>query len=162
VNLKQKSFLSESYLLWILLNQTRSAIFKARDKQTGRYVFPNQAAALIMIWASNGKATPTMLSRYLFLERHSVSELITRMEENNLVYKSKDQKLKSVVRITITPHGQEVCAHYMGREFIDEIMESLTEEQRTQLRTCLQVLFDNVCARLGVEPILPPLSLPGK
>jgi MarR family transcriptional regulator, organic hydroperoxide resistance regulator len=151
----EKSFLNENYLVWVLMNQTRSAVFKAREKEIGKYRYPNQAAALIIIWARDGKATPTLLARYLFLERHSASELITRMEENGLVTKKRDEKLKSVVRISITNKGKKTCTHFMGTEHIDEMMSALSEKERAQLKKYLVRLLKTACERLGVEAILP-------
>jgi MarR family transcriptional regulator, organic hydroperoxide resistance regulator len=150
-----KLLLGEDYLLWILLNQTRVAVFKAREKQTGKYQYPNQAAALIIIWSRSGKATPTLLSRYLFLERHTASELITRMEENGLVTKKRDAILKSVVRISITDKGKEICTHHMDSVFIGEMMSLLTIRQRAQLKSILSVLLNKACEKMGVKVILP-------
>jgi hypothetical protein len=60
--------IDEYYGLWLLLSQTRAAVFKARHKMLGKYVHFNQAAALVNIWTNNGRATPAMLSRHLFLD----------------------------------------------------------------------------------------------
>jgi len=53
--------LDEYYRLWLLLSQTRSAIFKVRHKKVGQYLHPNQAAALVSIWALDGQVTPAAL-----------------------------------------------------------------------------------------------------
>jgi DNA-binding MarR family transcriptional regulator len=151
----ETAFLNDNYLIWVLLNQTRSAVFKAREKEIGKFEFPNQAAALIIIWAREGKATPTLLSRYLFLERHSASELISRMEENGLVTKKRDEKVRSVVRITITPKGKTICTHCMGSEHIDEMMSILSAKDRGQMKKILMILLKTACLQLGVEAILP-------
>jgi len=156
--MSEQSFLNENYLVWVLLNQTRSAVFKAREREIGKYRYPNQAAALIIIWARDGKATPTLLSRYLFLERHSASELISRMEENGLVTKRRDEKLKSVVRISITAKGKKTCTHCMGMPYIDEMMSVLSERERTQLKKYLMILLQTACKKLGVEAILPEIK----
>jgi DNA-binding MarR family transcriptional regulator len=147
--------LDKYYWLWLLLTQTRSAIFKARQKKVGQYLHPSQAAALIVIWALNGQATPAVLSRHLFLERHSASELVTRMEKKGLVSKNKDKKIRNIVRITITKKGREVCYQAMRPDFIRRIMSSLTEEQREQLRSCLQILLSETLNELGMEGEMP-------
>ncbi|OGO32479.1 MAG: hypothetical protein A2Z29_06660 [Chloroflexi bacterium RBG_16_56_11] len=79
--MKELPFMDEQYRLWLLLSQTRSAVFKARHKKFGQYLHPNQAAALVNIWAYHGRTTPASLARQLFLEPHSASELIIRMEK---------------------------------------------------------------------------------
>jgi DNA-binding MarR family transcriptional regulator len=153
----ESTIIDEYYQLWLMLSQTRAAIFKARDKKTGRYMPPNQAAALVIIWAFQGQATPTILSRYLCLERHSVSELISRMEVKGFVVKNK--KLKKAVRIEITPKGQDICFRAMETKFIRGVMSSLSDEQREQLRQILQILLNTAREELGIVnlPLIPAL-----
>lgn len=149
------SFLDEYYRLWLLLTQTRSAIFKARQKKVGQYLHPSQAAALIVIWTLNGQATPAVLSRHLFLERHTVSELITRMEKKGLVRKNKDRKIRNIVRVSITKEGREVCYQAMQTDFIRRVMSSLSEEQREQLQSCLHILLSEALKELSMEDEMP-------
>ena len=149
--------LDEYYRLWVLLIQTRSAIFKVRHKVVGRYLHPNLAAALVSIWAFNRKITPAALSRRLFLEPHTVSELIVRMQKKGLVTKNRDKKRGTVVRIAITKKGREVCWQSMGQELIHQIIATLTDEQREQLRTCLDVLFNEALKELYLKGEIPAL-----
>jgi MarR family transcriptional regulator, organic hydroperoxide resistance regulator len=139
------------YRLWLLLTQTRSAIFKVRHKVIGQYLHPNQAAALVSIWAMEGQITPAVLSRRLFLEPHSVSELIMRMQKKGLVSKKKDKKRGNVVRISMTEKGKEMCRHVMGRELIARVMSVLTDEQLEQLKTSLTILMMEALKELGME-----------
>lgn len=149
--------LDEYYRLWLLLTQTRSAIFKVRHKEVGQYLHPNQAAALVSIWALNGKVTPAALSRRLFLEPHTVSELIMRMQKKGLVKKSRDKNRGTVVRISITKKGKQVCRQVMGQDLIRQIISKLTDGQREQLQTCLYILFNESLKSLDMEEEIPPL-----
>jgi DNA-binding MarR family transcriptional regulator len=156
--MEEKPVFDDYYNLWLLLSQTRSAIFKVRHKKVGQYLHPNQAAALVSIWAREGKVTPAALSRHLFLEPHSVSELIIRMQKKGLVTKKKDRKRGNVVRISITKKGREVCQQAMGQELIHRIMSLLSDEQREQLKECLSILYTGALKELGIEggmPLLP-------
>jgi len=153
----EKLELDEYYRLWLLLTQTRSAIFKVRHKEVGQYLHPNQAAALVTIWAFNGKVTPAALSRRLFLEPHTVSELIMRMQKKGLVKKSRDKNKGTVVRISITKKGKQVCRQAMGQDLIRQIISKLTDEQCEQLKTCLDILFDESLKALDMEEGIPPL-----
>jgi DNA-binding MarR family transcriptional regulator len=147
----EKLVLDEYYRLWLLWSQTRNSIFKARQRLVGKYLHSNQAAALIAIWSFDGQATPAVLSRYLFLERHSVSELITRMEKKGLIRKSKDTKRRNVVRIAITDHGRKTCHNAMQPDFIRRIMSRLSSEQRDQLRNILNILLSEALKELDME-----------
>jgi DNA-binding MarR family transcriptional regulator len=143
--------LDNYYRLWLLLSQTRSAIFKVRHKKVGQYLPPNQAAALVSIWALEGRVTPAALARRLFLEPHSVSELIIRMEKKGLVSKTRDSVRGNVVRISITGKGRDVCMRAMGQDFIHKIIAKLSDEQREQLETCLTILYTETLKELGME-----------
>jgi len=143
--------IDEYYRLWLLLSQTRSAIFKVRHKKVGQYLHPNQAAALVTVWALNGQVTPAILSRHLFLEPHTVSELIIRMEKKGLVEKNRDRKMGNVVRISITQKGREVCQQAMGQDLIRRIISALSDEQREQLGSYLKILYSEALKELGLE-----------
>jgi DNA-binding MarR family transcriptional regulator len=143
--------LDKYYRLWLLLSQTRSALFKARQARVGHYLHPNQATALIAIWAANGQATPAMLARELFLERHTVSELISRMEKKGLVNKNRDEKKRNVVRITITEKGRRIGHQMIQIDFIRQMMSNLTDEQQVQLRTGLTILLKAALNELGIK-----------
>lgn len=148
----------EEYYLWLLLSQTRSAIFKVRHKKVGQYLHPNQAAALISIWAFRGQITLAVLAHRLFLEPHTVSELIKRMQQKGLVTKKKDRAKGNVVRISITKKGSEVCKKVMGQELIHHFMSLLTVKQRQQLRESLSVLYKEALKELDLDkevPVLP-------
>ena len=147
----RKLNITEDYRLWLLLNKTRSAIYKLRHKKVGQYLPPNQAAALVTIWAFRGQVTPVELSRQLFLEPHTVSELIVRMEKKGLVTKAKDKNKGNMVRLSITERGRELCNKVMGEDLIHGIMSSLTGEQQEQLRSCLLTLFAASLAELNME-----------
>jgi DNA-binding MarR family transcriptional regulator len=155
--MSEKPVFDDYYNLWLLLSQTRSAIFKVRHKKVGQYLHPNQAAALVSIWAFEGRITPAALSRRLFLEPHTVSELINRMQKKGLVTKKKDRKKGNVVRISITKKGREVCRQAMGQDLIHQFMSLLSEEQRQQLRESLTVLYNEALKELGIEGEVPLL-----
>ncbi|HSW57984.1 MAG TPA: MarR family winged helix-turn-helix transcriptional regulator [Dehalococcoidales bacterium] len=137
------------YNLWLLLSQTRSAIFRSRQKRMGSYLHPNQALALCTIWIYKGQATPAILARILFLERHSVSELISRMVEKGLVTKTRDEKKKNIVRVDITEKGRKVGRQVIQLDFIKSIFSMLTDEQQEQLQTSLQILLTAAQKEMG-------------
>jgi len=149
--MNEKPVFDEHYNLWLLLSQTRSAIFKVRHKKVGQYLPPNQAAALISIWTREGQTTPRELSRRLFLEPHTVSEIISRMQQKGLVTKEKDKQRGKFVRITITEKGRAVCKKVMGQELIHNYMAELSPEQREKLREGLTILYSRALEELGIE-----------
>jgi MarR family transcriptional regulator, organic hydroperoxide resistance regulator len=145
----EKPSFGKYYNLWLLLSQTRSAIFKVRHKKIGQYLPPNQAAALISIWGMEGRITPLQLSRRLFLEPHTVSEIVSRIEKKGLVTKEKERHIGNTVRIKITEKGIETCKKVMGQDLIGEYMSRLSEEQRVYLKESLMILYRAALKDLG-------------
>jgi DNA-binding MarR family transcriptional regulator len=150
----------KEYNLWLLLSQTRSAIYRARQEKVGHYLHPNQALALCIIWGYKGLATPALISRSLFLERHSVSELISRMEEKGLVKKTRDEKKKNVVRVSITEKGRKIGHHVIQRDFINGLISTLNDEQQEDLKKSLNILMQSAQKSLGTD--VDPLQGPRK
>jgi len=153
-------FMDEYYELWLLLSKTRSAIFKARHKKFGQYMHPNQAAALVMIWRYDGQVTLATLANQLFLEPHSISELIDRMQKKGLVTKTRDNTRANVVRVSITDKGRRICSELVQADFIRGLMSELSAKQRKQLWSCLSILFRATLRELGMEGEHPPLPEP--
>ena len=148
------------YNRWILLAQTRDAIFKARWKELSRYdISARQAAVLVAIQAVGDKATPAEISRWVFRKAHSISELLSRIEKAGLVRKVKDLDRKNQVRVVLTEKGRETYHHQSTNTVsIRKIMSLLSEEDRQQLRSCLQVLRDKAVKELGIKYETPFLS----
>ena len=147
----KKLELSEEYRLWLLLNRTRSSIFKLRHKKVGQYLPPNQAAALITVWQLDGRATLLEVSRQLYLEPNSVSELVDRMEKKGLISKRKDPDKRNVVRLTITEAGQRLCEKVIGEELIQDLISSLNEKEQKQLWSLLRKVYQASLKELGAE-----------
>ena len=155
--MRDSAFTDEDYNLWVLVAQTRHAMFKARQEELIRYNIPaRQAAVLFAIQAIGDKATPAEISRWLFRKSHSVSELLSRMEKQGLVKRVKDLDKRNLVRVTLTEKGREAYNQSTKRESIHKIMSSLSEEKRQQLRSCLQQLWDRALKELGVEKTRKP------
>ena len=144
------------YELWVLLTQARAALSRARRKELHRHnITTRQSAVLFVIQAIGGKATPGEIARWLLREPHSISELLSRMEKDGLVRKIKGLDKKNVVRIVLTEKGRKAYDKSVVRESIHEIMSSLSEEERQQLRSCLQKLRDKALSLLAMEQVIP-------
>ena len=147
------------YILWTWLRQTSDAIHKARDKELKKYGATSILfGVLFIIQAIGDRATPAEISRWLFREPHSVSGLLSRMEKGGLVRRVKDLEKKNMVRVIVTEKGRQACHEAQMHDRLHEIMSSLSEEQRQQLRSSLQTLRDTALQELRVErkPLFPP------
>jgi len=146
----------DCYKLWILLAQTRQAMYRARKKELSRYdTSPRQAAVLFIIKTIGDKATPAEISRWLFREPHSVAGILNRMEKQGFVRQSKDLERRNLIRVTVTDKGEQLYARVVERESICKIISALSARQRKQLVSCLNTLRSTSLREIGLEDNLP-------
>ncbi len=145
--------MDEYQRLWVLLSQTRSALFKARHKRTGRYIHFNVAASLLNIWSNDGQVTMANLARSLFLEPHSASEIVKRLEKKGYVRKTKESGKGNIVKLWITEKGRDFCREISQPGFVREVISCLTKEQQEQLWTLLSILYDKALDELELEDL---------
>ena len=137
---------------WILLAQTRRAMFRARNEKLLKFgISPRQAAMMFMILKLGEKATPSELARCLFREPHSVSELVERMEKAGLVRRVSDLAKKNLVRVELTDKGRDIYERSVSEEPVHRILASLSKEEHYQLRTLFGKLWDGAVKELGIE-----------
>ena len=143
----------DTYDLWVLLSRTRNAMWKARQFELDKYnISVVQAAALMVIHAFAGQATPTDIARWLFQEPHSVSELMSRMEKIGLVKKVKDPIKKRRVRISLTDKGKEIYLSKSSKtEMMYKIISCLSDEEHEQFSSMLQRLLNTTVKELALE-----------
>jgi len=149
-----KAFLpkDEDYAVWILLGQTREAMYKARQRELKRYnITPRQAAILFTIETLNNDGTPAEISRRLLREPHTVSELLSRMEQRGLVARVKDLDRKNMVRIVMTEKGREAYSQSTKRDSIHRIMSSLSKRGHQELTSYLKTLRDTALQEKGMD-----------
>ena len=132
----------QNFQAWARLSQTRDIIFKAREKELGQSgISSAEARALLVLGAMDAPITLTELSRWLIREPHTVSSLLNRMEREGLVKKTKDLNKKNILRISLTQKGKQSRKQVTKMKPIQRIFSRLTEEQRQQLISCLEILL---------------------
>jgi DNA-binding MarR family transcriptional regulator len=150
------------YYLWILFSQTWDAISRARDRELlSKDISERRAALLFIIQLIGHDATPVKISRYLFREPNSISELLDRMEGQGLIKKVKDLDRKNQVRIELTKQGHEYYQTSIVPKNIPEIMSVLTEEERKLFLSALIKLRKAAIKHIGIhyEVPLPPIDV---
>jgi DNA-binding MarR family transcriptional regulator len=154
----------EGYKLLAKLGQARHAIHIVRDRELNRCgISSRKAIVLFIIQAIGDEATPAEIARWLFRQPHGVSALLNRMEKDGLVKKVKDSDSKTLVRVAITEKGQQAYRESANRDPVNQIMSSLSEEERRKLGSISLKLRDIALARLWIDtkpPYPPPPSAP--
>ena len=143
---------NEIYQLWVLLAQTRRALLRLRQTELNLYgISAKQSALMFAVEHIADKATIAEISRWLFLEPHGVSELVTRMEQKGLVRRVRDLGNKRLVRVNLTKKGAEICNKSRKLEYVTRIMSCLSENERQQLASYLYKLRDRALEKLGTK-----------
>ncbi len=147
----------KDYNTWMLLSQIYKLVHKARVQELLKYdITPEQAGILFSTKAAEAfghDKTLTTISRFTVLEPHSVSEILSRMEKNGLITKTKGTR--NVLSINITEKGQHAYELSTKREPIRDVMSCLSEGERQQLDRLLKKLL-RVAIRETTKPIGPP------
>ena len=129
--------------LWVLMRRAYHAFFKARQRELGQYGLSSQKSAVLFLAQHlDNKSTPAEIARHMILEAHSVSALLSRMEEEGLVLKVKDLPRKNMTRIVLTETGRQAYDQTKIRESIHRILSVLSEEEREQLESFLKRIRD--------------------
>ena len=154
--MKESLATDNDYNLWVLLGQTRDLVHQSRDKELKQYgISTVRAGVLFVIEALGDKATTAEISRWMLRKSHTTSELLSRMEKEGLVRKVKILGRKSSARVVLTEKGREAYYQSSERQSIHRIMSVLSEEERKQMRSCLEKLRDKAYTEREMHGKLP-------
>lgn len=98
----------------------------------------------LQVLINNEGMTIGELSQKMALACSTITDLVDRMERNELVVRKKDEKDKRVVRILVLPKGHEIVKKVLEKRvmFLDSKMKDITEEEKQSLHEGLKSLFD--------------------
>ena len=102
-----------------------------------------------------GVTSSEQISKRIMRERHTIHELLGRMEKIGLVEKLSVYKKKNRVKVALTNKGREASALVNERKSIRKIMAALSEEQSYQLKTYLNILFDAASKEIESQDKVP-------
>ena len=161
---KKKTRASEDreYDLWILISRVYHMIAKLRNVEMNKYgILPVQAYMLFVIQAMGNATTPAELSRFVYQQRNSVSDILKRMEKQGLITKEKRPDGSRRVLVKMTQKGDKVLQLSRQREHLHNIISVLSEEKRRQLESLLELLKDSAIEEFASyrKTVLPPSQL---
>ena len=143
----------EDYRLWVLFLRVRDMAFKARQQELARHnISPRQSAILFAIKDAGDHATPGEIARRSFREPHSVSEILSRMENEGLIEKNKVQGGGNRVIVTLTEKGQNAFRLSAKRDAVHRMLSALSNEERRQLKQSLMTLWESALKELETKP----------
>lgn len=144
--MKKISFADNYFDLWICMNWVMDTIHKARERELTQYnISGRQSAALNAIEAIEAvgeKATPTEISRWLYRELSTVSELLSRMEAVGLVKKkSIGSGRKAEVIVSMTEKGRIATKSVIKRQSIKNALSCLSDEEYELFKSLLYKIW---------------------
>jgi DNA-binding MarR family transcriptional regulator len=156
-NKRTENPIKSDFDLWVLLEQTRFAICRAKELELAKInLTVIQASVLYTLRVKGGEATQKEIADFTMRQHHSVSTLVNRMIRSGLLKKVKYSGDKGT-RIAMTEKGQEL---YDGISdiAIAMVFSSLSKEEKVRLAESLKVLRSKARSMLGMDHVMPFLS----
>jgi DNA-binding MarR family transcriptional regulator len=93
-----------------------------------------------------GDMTIGDLSGKMFLAFSTMTDLVDRMENAELVERMKDEKDRRVVRIHLLPKGKKIIEEVMvaRQDYLAELLDQMKLEEIDTVRNTLRVLYDRI------------------
>jgi len=138
---------------YVLFVQTADAVQKYADacfyKKAG--LSTTKFVVLEVLAVNQESMTPSQIARWTLRERHNITTLVDRMQQDGLVRTERNNKDKRSVNIILTNEGREALARAVpvAREIVDQVMVSMGERDVTQLVESLNILRQNAHEGLG-------------
>jgi len=129
--------------LWVQWHRASLVMVKARDKELRQADIPvAEAGAVYFLKCARKPINPRMLSHFLHRDPQQVSKLLDQMEENGLVNRVRDPKKRNMVRVMLTPKGEEAYQRLSEANVARiAIFSCLSPEECDHLQTCLDKLY---------------------
>ena len=117
---------------YILFVQTADAVQKYADTCFHKRVGLSSIKFIVLqILAVNGGImTPFQIARWTLRERHNITTLVARMQQDGLVRAQRNTGDRRFINIVLTDKGQEMLkqAVPVAREIVNQIMSSFDEK----------------------------------
>ncbi|WP_026693731.1 MarR family winged helix-turn-helix transcriptional regulator [Peribacillus kribbensis] len=120
-------------------------------KQKGRDILTNYPITLPQFYAlqwllEEGDMTIGELSNKLFLAFSTTTDLVDRMEKNQLVLRVKDTNDRRVVRIHLLPEGKQIIDEVIVKrqDYLKNVLERFTAEEVDHLKYSLGKLHQEM------------------
>ena len=127
---------------WERLVVTYTVLERAREVELGQAGLSlPQAAVIYFLKIAREPLTPSKLSRLIYKEPHTLSGLLSRMEAQGLVKKTKDLKRKNLVRVSLTKKGEESFKRQVNVRTVRNVTSCLSSKELASLNELLAKLY---------------------
>lgn len=126
--------LNENETAWMRLFRTYKVLERAREVELAKCGLSlAQAGVLYFLKDAKEPLTPSKLARLMYKEPHTMSGLISRMEAQGLVKKTKNLEKKNLVRVSLTKKGKEAFKRQLSKMAVMNITSFLSEKDLAML-----------------------------
>ncbi len=140
--MKDAAQLNENEKTWERLVVTYTVLERAREVELGQAGLSlPQAAVIYFLKIAREPLTPSKLSRLIYKEPHTLSGLLSRMEAQGLVKKTKDLKRKNLVRVSLTKKGEESFKRQVNVRTVRNVTSCLSSKELASLNELLAKLY---------------------
>ncbi|WP_342432509.1 MarR family transcriptional regulator [Neobacillus sp. FSL H8-0543] len=118
---------------------------KGREMLSNYKITPPQFVALQWLF-EEGDMTIGELSNKMFLAFSTTTDLVDRMEKNNLVLRSKDPQDRRVVRIHLLDEGGRIIDEVIKKRqvYLEEVLTNFSEDEIQLLQSSLMKLHQEM------------------
>lgn len=143
------------FRLWVLLVQVSDSMHRAREAELWECGITIEQAAIVYVVVSLGhlglKATPARISRWMLRKRHTVTEILNRMEKEGLIRRTQDLEKKNMIRVSLTAKGKKAYQLSGKGDVVHEILAALSPKERQRLRELLRKVRDKAFEKIGLK-----------
>jgi len=107
--LNKEDIRTESLPLMVLIDAANVAQRSLEKRLTDLKLSVAQQRILALVYVARESLTPSMLAALLLQETHSVSGLLNRLEDRDLITRTRDKQDRRVVWVALTPEGKKVA-----------------------------------------------------
>ena len=118
---------------------------KGREILNSYTITPPQFVALQWLF-EHGDMTIGDLSNKMYLAFSTTTDLVDRMEKNELVVRIREEQDRRVVRIKLLKEGERVIEEVIQKrqEYLQTVLADFTKEEAEQLAALLEKLHKNM------------------
>ena len=156
INVNPKDTIVRTFILFV---QTADTVLKYADASFYKVGLSVIRFVVLRVLAANGGTmTPSEIAQWTLRERHSITTLVNRLEQDGLVTTERSSRDKRCVDVTLTDKGREVLSQAVpvARAIVNQVMSSISQDDVALLEKWLRVLRQN--AHYGLEHVATAFS----
>lgn len=118
---------------------------KGREILNSYTITPPQFIALQWLF-EHGDMTIGDLSNKMYLAFSTTTDLVDRMEKNELVVRIREEQDRRVVRIKLLKEGERIIEEVIKKrqDYLENVLANFSEEEAAQFSTLLEKLHTNM------------------